>query len=209
MHRFRSGIEKQFCGQQMLLPDPCRLGNELPEGPRLPAAAQQGQQVHRRVQGRPLVDGAVHVDGHTGDHQQIPVDVHQPGEQTAALPDHHPARHRQRPVQPAPPDPAAVGLHAEPQGIPGGGRLSGLPDLKGGRVAVGRRHQKAVKRPLRHPEGDDRRVSPADGVKAALFQLPGLRLPQLHGSGGLHGRQHIGRRMAAGGAFVQEAKQLL
>ena len=79
LHRLGPGIKKQFRGQKMLLPDARSLSDELPEGPRLLAAAQQGQQVHRRIQHRSLVDSAVHVDCHAGDHQQVPVDIHQPG----------------------------------------------------------------------------------------------------------------------------------
>ena len=94
----------------MLLPHPSRFGDELSEGPRLLSAAQQGQQVHRRVQLRSLVHAPVHVDRHAGDHQQIPVNVHQTAHKAVSLPDHHPARHRQGPVQPATPHTAAVRL---------------------------------------------------------------------------------------------------
>ena len=148
----------------MLLTHPSRFGDELSEGSRLLSAAQQGQQVHRRVQLRSLVHTPVHVDRHAGDHQQIPVDVHQTAHKAVSLPDHHPARHRQGPVQPATPHTAAVRLHAEPQGIAGGSRFCGLPHLEGGRIAVGRRHQKAVKRPLRHPERHQSGVTPLHNI---------------------------------------------
>ena len=148
----------------MLLPHPSRFGDELSEGSRLLSAAQQGQQVHRRVQLRSLVHAPVHVDRHAGDHQQIPVNVHQTAHKAVSLPDHHPARHRQGPIQPATPHTAAVRLHAEPQGIAGGSRFCGLPHLEGGRIAVGRRHQKAVKRPLRHPERHQSGVTPLHNI---------------------------------------------
>ena len=49
---------------------------------------------------------------------------------------------------------------SEPQGIAGGSRFCGLPHLEGGGIAVGCRHQKAVKRPLRHPERHQSGVTP-------------------------------------------------
>ena len=78
----------------MLFPNPRRLGNQLAESPRFPAAAQQRQQVCRGIQLRSLVHRAVHVDRHAGDHQQIPVNVHQAAQQAVSLPDHHPSSHR-------------------------------------------------------------------------------------------------------------------
>jgi len=135
----------------------------------LPAAGER-QSVHRRVPLVAVVDLAVHVNGHIGDQQQVPIDVHKLGFHAAWGLPRHPARHGQRPIQPGEEQLAAVTLHRHP--VVGAGKLKILLDPEAGPIGVAGAHEKAPGLPLRNPEGDQSRAAPVHIILPSALKLP-------------------------------------
>ena len=133
-------------------------------------AAGEGQGVHRRIPFVAVVDLPVHMNGHVGNQQQIPVDVHQSGLDAAVRLHRHPAGYGQRPIQPGEEQLTAVTLHRHP--VIGAGELKILLDLEAGAVGVAGAHQEASGVFLRNPESDQRGTAPIDIVLPSAPKLP-------------------------------------
>ncbi len=151
-------------------PAPGLLLQKLLELPGVLLAAGQRQGVHRRVPLVAVVDLSVHVNGHVGDQQQIPVDVHKLGLNALGSLHAHPAGNGQWPIQPGKQQLSAVTLHRHP--VVGTGKLKILLDLEAGAVGMAGTHEEAPRLPLRNPEGDQSRAAPVHIVFSAALQLP-------------------------------------
>ena len=139
-------------------------------------AAGERQGVHRRVPLVAVVDLAVHVNGHVGDQQQVPVDVHKLRLNAALRLHRHTARHGQGPIQPGEQQLAAVTLHRHP--VIGSGKLKILLDLEAGPVGVAGTHEEAPRLPLRNPKGDQGRAAPVHIILSPRLKLPAPVLRQ-------------------------------
>ena len=204
----RPGVEEQFRGEDGLLRHTRLPGDEGAEAPGFRSHSQQGRKIHGGIQGGTLVDFPVHVDGHAGDHQKIPVYLYQPG-LNAALCLHGDAPcHGEGAVHPGPPDAAAVGLHTQPHGTAGGGQLCVFPQLQGGGVAVPCGDEESPGPSVRQPEGNQGGVSPHGKVFPSGGKGPGpglrqkrvARLPKRAGQG-IHG-------VVAAGTLLEKVQQL-
>ena len=125
-------------------------------GGELPFVLRRGQQRQHVRNGVPLVavvDLPVHVNGHVGDQQQVPVNVQQAAFGTALGLHKHPARNAQGPVQPGGQDLSTVALYGQlgAHALD----LSVLLQFEGGAVRVGGADEEAQGFSLRHPEGQD------------------------------------------------------
>ena len=158
-------------------PAPGGLLQQRPEFALCVGAPQQGQHIGDGIPLEALVDLAVHVNGHIGNQQQIPVNVNQPAFRALLRLHHHPSGDGQRTVQPGGKDLPAVALHGNP-GI-GAGELSVFLYLEAGTVRVGGAHQKACGSLPGDAEGQHRGTAPGDEVFPAGKQLPVFRLRQM------------------------------
>lgn len=139
--------------------------------------AQQGLHIHSQIPLIALVGLTVHVNGHIGDQQQVPVNVHQPGLGTVLGLHHHPSGNGQGAVRPGEQQGAAVALHAQ-TGIDAV-QLAVLLHLEGGAVGMTGADQEALGGGAGQAESHNRRIAPADEVFAAGNQIPLVTLGQL------------------------------
>ena len=89
--------EEQVAAKDLVFCDLQLGGDQLFQHAFLGGTAQQGQHIHLLVVGSLVVDLAVHMDGHAGDHQQVAVQREQAGSDGIVLLYQHTACHRQRP----------------------------------------------------------------------------------------------------------------
>ena len=200
-----AAVYQQVAAQHVLRAQPGGLRRQGQDVRRAIVSGQR-QRVHVGAVLDAVVGGAVEVNGHTGDHQQVAVDVHQRLAEDAVLLGEQPPGHRQRPVEPAGHAEAAVDLRVQPQiaAVPQGGIFL---QLEAGRVPVRRRQTEALRGALRHAEGDQGRAAPRHVIFPAGAQLPALSLVQR----GISGRRQQlcggGCRVVAGGAARDELRQ--
>ena len=83
--------EEQVAAKDLLFCDLQLGGDQLFQHAFLGGTAQQGQHIHLLVERSLIVDLAVHVDGNAGDHQQVAVQCHQTGYDSAVLLHQHTA----------------------------------------------------------------------------------------------------------------------
>ena len=172
--------EEQVAAKDLLF---CNLqlgGDQLFQHAFLGGTAQQGQHIHLLVVGSLVVDLAVHMDGHAGDHQQVAVQREQAGGDGIVLLYQHAACHRQRPVHPCGADHAAVALGVQLGVLPAHVDLGVFLDAETGGIRVGSSHVEAVVFQLfSHAECKDAGAVAADKIAPAGFQLPPAALQQL------------------------------
>ena len=202
------GVEVQVTAHNVLRLHPQFLGDELIVAvlSTLPGG-EQGEHVHLLVVLHAGIHVPVHVDGHVGDEQQVPVDVEKPGLHHVALAHQHSASQRQRPVQPAGADHAAVPFRVQLEIAALALELRLLLHLIAGRVAVGGGDlEVVVVQLLAHMEGNDGRAVAGDVILAPLFQSPAVALFQTLIPGLV---QHLGEllhRVEAAGAMFNEVQ---
>ena len=174
-----AAVEEQVVTQDLLGLYPGGLGHQVHQLALRGLVAQQGQHVLLDAVFVAVVDAAVHVNGQIGDHQQIPVQIHQAGLQTALPADHHLTGHRQGPVEPGRAQHAAVLLYIElgVSAVPH--HIHVFLQLKGGGVAVGGGDLHALKLPGGDLEGQNGGEVAADEVLSARSQLPTFSLREL------------------------------
>ena len=139
----------------------------------LPLVLGGGQQRQHIGDGIPLVAVVglpVHVNGHVGDQQQVPVNVQQAAFGPVLGLHQHPAGNAQGPVQPGGQNLPAVALHGQP-GVHALD-LTVLFQLEGGAVRVGGADEKAQGFSLRHPEGQHGAATTVNIIFSAGNQLP-------------------------------------
>ena len=156
-----------------------------------------------------VIGAAVHVDGHTGDHQQIFIHCHRFYSDGSILLHQHPSGHRQRTVKPGGHQAAAVLLSVQLNVMTHGRMLGILLDLESGAVAVGRRHQKATLETLRHPEGNDGRTVAGNKILTAGLNLPLILFVERLIAGLLQHPGEVCRHMVAAGAVINKGHQFL
>ena len=166
-------VQVEVAAQNLLRPDPQFLCNQLFQSTLFRCAAEQGQHIHLLVEAGVVVDLPVHVDGHAGNQQQIPVQGHQPGGDGVVLFHQHPARHGQGPIHPAGADHAAVALRVQLGVLLANVNFGIFLDLETGRVRVRRRYVEAVVFQLgSHAEGNDAGAIAADKIALPRLQFP-------------------------------------
>ena len=204
-----AGIEEEVLCQHILLLHAQSISNEGVKLLRSRRVSEEGEHVSIGVKLFAVVGAAVHVDGHMGDEQQIPIHVQELSADLLPFPHDGAARHGEGPVQPGGADHAAVLFHVQPGVHSRRGHRCMLLDLEAGGVRVGGHHEKALPLPFRDAEGDERGGVAACKVPAAFFQIPSVLLPQL----GIALRRQALCQVAAGvkrgGAFRNEGKQPL
>ena len=142
-------------------------------GGELPFVLRRGQQRQHVCDGVPLVavvDLPVHVNGHVGDQQQVPVNVQQAAFGTALGLHQYPAGNAQGTVQPGGQDLSAVALYGQP-----GAHaldLSVLLQFEGGAVRVGGADEEAQGFSLGHPEGQNSAATSGYIIFPAGNQFP-------------------------------------
>lgn len=172
--------EEQVAAKDLLFCDLQLGGDQLFQHAFLGGTAQQGQHIHLLVVGSLVVDLAVHMDGHAGDHQQVAVQREQSGSDGIVLLYQHAACHRQRPVHPCGADHAAVALGVQLGVLPAHVDLGVFLDAETGGIRVGSGHVEAVVfQPFSHAECKDAGAVAADKIAPARFQLPPAALQQL------------------------------
>ena len=203
-----AGVQEQVAAQYRLRVRPGAPGDHLREGPRRLPVAEQGIGVHIGLVFHAVIGVSVHMDGHIGDHQQVPVHMDQPLGEAPLLTHQHPARHRQGPVQPGGHKHPAVLFRVQLNIVSQRGMLRVFLDLEAGGIAVGRRHQKAPLQGRRRAEGDDGGSVPGDKIPPAGDQLPPLLLPQAAIARPLEHFREVLRHMIAAGAVLDKRHQL-
>ena len=194
--------------QNILRPDAGALRQQLLEAALGRDAAQQRQRVHIGQIFFAVVCRPVHMDGHIGDHQQIPVDIHQPDRQLLPLPDQHPARCGEGAVQPGAHEHPAVFFRAQLDIVPRRQLFRLLLELEGGGIGMGRRQHIAAGQLLRRAEGQNGRAVADDIILSARPDGPGLLLPQGLIARLLQQLLQICDHMITAGAFADEPQQL-
>ena len=137
---------------------------------------QQRQQIHRGIPLVAVVNLAIHVDGHIGNHQQISVNVHQLLLNSRLRLHQHPSGDGQGAIQPWCAEHTAVAFHSQP-GI-GSCQLPILLDLEGGAVRMAGADKKSAGSALGNAEGQHRRTAPGQVIFSAGNQIPALALLQ-------------------------------
>ena len=145
------------------------------------------------------------MDGHAGDQQQVPVNVHQPGFRTLFRFYHHPSGNGQRTIQPGAQNGAAVPLGADP--AVGAGKLGTEFQLEAGTVRVSGGDQEALGISLRQTESDQRAAAPAGVVFPSRCKDPAVSLGKPGVSGFVQRRGRIGGSMVSAVGAVQKAAE--
>ena len=176
--------------------------------PALPGG-EQGQHVHLLVVGGPVVHIPVHVDGHAGDDEQIPVKGQEAGGDGASLPHQHTSGQGQGTVHPGGADHPAVALRVQLQVTALSLHLRHLLHLEGGGVAVGGGHLEMVVVQLSpHAEGDEGGAVAGGVVGPALLHRPFFRLPQPLETGGLQLPADLRHGVEAAGTPLNKVQNL-
>ena len=119
----------------------------------------------------------VHVDGKIRDQKEIPVDIDQPGAETAlAVFYNDPACHRKGAVQPGSAEHSPVALHVQSDIMSVGFQLRVFLNLKRRRITVAGDDAHTVESRFRNRERDQRSVTARDKITAARAELPFLVL---------------------------------
>lgn len=195
------------CGKDLLLGHLQLLCDQLFQRALLAGTAQHGQHIHLLVEGSLIVDLAVHVDGHAGDHQQVAVQCHQTGYDSAVLLHQHTTRHRQRTIHPCGADHAAVALGVQLGVVLPHVDLGVLLDAEAGRIGMGGGNVEAVIFQLvAHAEGNDAGTVAADKIVLAGFQRPLATFQQLGKACLQQDIPHSGGGVVCGGVAVDEGQ---
>ena len=171
-------IHEQIVAQDIPGVDAARLGHGFQQGLRVRHTVK-GKQVPLHLVLMAAVCVPVHVDGKTGNEQQVPVHVYQTGRHPSLRLHQDPARHRQGPVEPGRQQGAAVHFHVELLIGPLHSNFRVFLDLEHGRIAVAGHDHEALKCLLRYPEGDDGRPVPGDEILTARSDGPACALQEL------------------------------
>ena len=199
--------EEQVAAKDLLFCDLQLGGDQLFQHAFLGGTAQQGQHIHLLVVGSLVVDLAVHMDGHAGDHQQVAIQCHQTGYDSAILLHQHTTRHRQRTIHPCGADHAAVALGVQLGVVLPHVDLGVLLDAEAGRIRMGGGNVEAVIFQLvAHAEGDDAGAVAADKVVLAGFQRPLAAFQQLGKACLQQDIPHSGGGVVCGGVAVDEGQ---
>ena len=200
-------VEVQVVGEHVRFLRPHAAGQQLQQiGVLRP---QQGQGLLLQVRGGGLVGQLpVQVRGQARDDEQVPGDVHQFRLHAGLGAQGQPAGHGQGTVHPALGQGPAVHLGVQAgKALPP--ELGALLYLKAGGVPVGGHDGESAEVLFGHPEGDEGAHAPGGEVPPAGLQGPGLRLLELGKARLLQHTAHGGRRVAGGGAALDEIEQFL
>ena len=149
----------------------------------------------------------VHVDGQVGDHDQVPVNVHQLCLKAVRGPHHQPPGDGQGPVKPGRAEHTAVFLHVQLHIVAFHLHFRVLLDLERGGIAVAGNDLESGIIPARNLKRDQRGHVAGDKIAPSGLYAPAIRLLQLLKSLAAKARRHVFHRVEAGGAVLQECQQ--
>ena len=167
--------------------------------------SQQGDHIGHRVPLIALVDGTVHVDGHIGNQQQIPVNVQKLNLGPLFGFHQHPTGNGQGTIQPGGEDLPAVTLHRQPGILPV--QLPVFLHLKGWAVRMGGADEEAPGAAFGDAEGQQSAASAGYIILSTGGQRPIFRFVQAGVACRVQGAGEIGPGMVLAVGGIQKSAQ--
>ena len=167
--------------------------------------SQQGDHIGHRVPLIALVDGTVHVDGHIGNQQQIPVNVQKLNLGPFFGFHQHPTGNGQGTIQPGGEDLPAVALHRQPGILPV--QFPVFLHLKGWAVGMGGADEEAPGAAFGDAEGQQSAASTGYIILSAGGQRPIFRFVQAAVACRVQGAGEIGPGMVLTVGGIQKTAQ--
>ncbi len=213
--RWRSrAARRKVAGQDVLGAGAHALGNHAVEVLLVQATGREERaEVDGLVERLAVVHGAIEVDGHAGNEQQVAVGGEEAALDARSCAHQDAAGERQRLVEPGVVNHAAVALDVKTQVLLGSLEHGHGFHLVGGGVRVGRRHLEVVgvtvEGVLAHAKGDDAGAVAGGVVRAARLNVPSVALGQVGESGLVKAGADGCRRVEHAGAAMDEVDEAL